>query len=98
MRSLFKTILLLLISSVHAYGQTSNGFTVKEFTTENGLPSNGIKGLQWDESTGFLWIATEAGIVRYNGIDFKTFTRENTSFITSERMSFISRNFRGKIY
>jgi signal transduction histidine kinase/ligand-binding sensor domain-containing protein len=98
MRSLLKTILLLLISFVHAYGQTSTEFTVKEFTTESGLPSNGIKGLQWDESTGFLWIATEAGIVRYNGISFKTFTKENTSFISSERMSFIARDFRGKIY
>lgn len=27
---------------------------IQEFTTDNGLPSNGIKGIQWDETTGFL--------------------------------------------
>lgn len=48
-------------------------YQVKHFTTENSLPSNGIKGLQWDDSSGFLWIATEAGVVRYNGMSFKTF-------------------------
>ena len=67
------------------------------YTTENGLPANGIKGMQWDEKTGFLWIATEAGISRFNGIDFKNFTIANTSFIASERMSFMVKNNAGKI-
>ena len=50
-------------------------FTIpgKTFYYTNGLPSNGIKGLQGDDSVGCLWIATEAGVVRYNGISFKTF-------------------------
>ena len=37
-------------------------YHIQRFTTDNGLPSNGIKGLQWDAQTGFLWIATEAGV------------------------------------
>jgi hypothetical protein len=65
---------------------------------KNGLPSNGIKGLQWDEQSGFLWIATEAGISRFNGLDFKNFTNENTPFIEAERMLFIVKNNKGKIY
>jgi signal transduction histidine kinase len=87
---------VLLITSLVAGAQQS--FITKAYTTENGLPSNGIKGLQWDESTGFLWIATEAGIVRFDGTYFKTFTKENTAFISSERISFVTRNHRGNIY
>ena len=71
---------------------------IQQYTTDNGLPSNGIKGLQWDEKTEFLWMATEAGIVRFNGVDFKSYTKENTPSIASERMLFIVRNNAGKIY
>ncbi|MBL0145779.1 MAG: ATP-binding protein [Chitinophagaceae bacterium] len=74
-----------------------NNFHVEQYTTENGLPSNGVKGLQWDEATGFLWIATEAGIVRFNGVEFRAFTKENTPTIGSERMLFMTRNFKGAI-
>ena len=73
-------------------------FQVRRFTTENGLPSNGIKGLQWDNSTGFLWIATEAGVARYNGADFRIFSKENTPGLLSERVLFVSKNGSGRIY
>ncbi|MBL0182823.1 MAG: hypothetical protein IPP96_11235 [Chitinophagaceae bacterium] len=48
---------------------------IQQYTTDNGLPSNGIKGLQWDEKNEFLWMATEAGIVRFNGVDFKSYSK-----------------------
>jgi len=53
--------------------------------------------MQWDESSGFLWIATEAGLSRFNGIDFVNFTRANTSFISSERIRFMVRNKNNQI-
>ena len=74
------------------------GYSIQRFTTDNGLPSNGIKGLQWDEQTGFLWIATEAGIARYNGTNFQVFNRTNTPRIFSERMRFLLKTFDGRIY
>ena len=73
-------------------------YLVERFTTDNGLPSNGIKGLQWDEQTGFLWIATEAGITRYNGVDFVTFSKANTPELFSERMLFLLKSRDGRIY
>jgi signal transduction histidine kinase len=73
-------------------------YHVDHFTTDNGLPSNGIKGLQWDEETGFLWIATEAGITRYNGSDFITFNRSNTAGFFSERMLFLLKTRDGRLY
>lgn len=72
-------------------------YQVRHFTTENGLPSNGIKGLQWDESTGFLWIATEAGLVRYNGMSFKTFDINSNPEFGSNRIVTILKNAAGKI-
>ncbi|HLZ89857.1 MAG TPA: triple tyrosine motif-containing protein, partial [Puia sp.] len=73
-------------------------FSIQHFSTDNGLPSNGIKGLQWDEKTGFLWIATEAGVARYNGADFQVFNKASSPEMYSERMLFLLRTRDGRIY
>jgi signal transduction histidine kinase len=96
-RYLFLSILLLFFRDTGA-AQTASEFHIRSFNTENGLPSNGIKGLQWDEQTGFLWIATEAGIVRYNGLEFKTYSNKDEPHITNERILFLAKNNQGEIY
>jgi len=68
---------LFLPAQVPTQVPARNNYQVQRFTTDNGLPSNGIKGLQWDEESGFLWIATEAGVTRYNGADFVNFSKTN---------------------
>ncbi len=88
----------LLLISPTAFSQPAVNSYVQHFTTDNDLPSNGIKGLQWDEKTNFLWIATEAGIVRFNGVDFRSYTKDNLPSIASERMLFMARNNAGSIY
>ena len=87
--------LWLLVSCLLLSAQST--YHIQRFTTDNGLPSNGIKGLQWDEQTGFLWIATEAGIARYNGADFLLFDRTNSPGMYSERMLFLLRTRDGRL-
>jgi len=91
-------LLLTFLLPATAVTQSPNEFHIQNFNTESGLPSNGIKGLQWDEQTGFLWIATEAGIVRYNGMEFKIYGKEDDPHITNERILFLVKNNDGKIY
>jgi ligand-binding sensor domain-containing protein len=43
------------------------------FTTKQGLPSNHIYDIQEDEN-GFMWFATNRGLVKFDGETFKTFT------------------------
>ena len=97
MKNIYLFTLLISISCCKIFSQQKN-FHASYYTTENGLPSNGIKGLQWDEQSGFLWIATEAGVSRFNGLAFTNFTMENTPFIEAERMLFMVKNNKGKIY
>jgi signal transduction histidine kinase len=52
------------------------GYYVQHFNSENGLP-NTIKGLQQDNN-GFLWLATEGGLVRFDGRRFKMYDRSET--------------------
>jgi signal transduction histidine kinase len=92
------SLLILFFSGFHLTLSAQYKYQVQHFTTDNGLPSNGIKGLEWDEETGFLWIATEAGVTRYNGIDFRTFSKVNTPELFSDRMFFMLKNRLGRIY
>ncbi len=98
MQKLLILVCCLFIVTASVFAQPAADSHIQQYTTENGLPSNGIKGLQWDEKTEFLWMATEAGIVRFNGVDFKSYTKENMPDIASERMLFIVRNNAGKMY
>lgn len=98
MMSRLVTFCFFLFLCTGLFAQPGSSFYIKQFGTEDGLPSNGIKGLQWDSKTRFLWIATEAGLVRYNGMAFKIFTAEDNPSITNERILFLVQNNAGSIY
>ena len=44
---------------------------------ENGLPQNTVQALAQTKD-GFLWLGTEAGLVRFDGIEFETYDRSST--------------------
>jgi signal transduction histidine kinase/ligand-binding sensor domain-containing protein len=55
----------------------------QSWTTENGLPQSSVHAI-FQSRDGYIWIATEGGIARFNGIDFKAFNHENTPAILSD--------------
>src|SRR5947209_434771 len=44
-------------------------YTLSSWTAKNGLPSKAVSALAQD-SEGFLWIGTDAGLVRFDGVRF----------------------------
>ena len=44
---------------------------------ENGLPQNTVQALVQTKD-GFVWLGTEAGLVRFDGISFQVFDRSST--------------------
>ncbi|XZF15900.1 sensor histidine kinase [Chitinophagaceae bacterium MMS25-I14] len=62
--------LIALLLFCYLCGQAQIRYTLEHFTNENGLPVNGIKGLEWDNDHQLLWVGTEAGIVRWDGQHF----------------------------
>jgi two-component sensor histidine kinase len=76
---------LFWILVVHMYSQRS---VMRHFDTKNGLPSNEVYYVNTD-SKGYIWICTDAGLVKYNGNTFKQFNSanglpDNTIFETQE--------------
>ncbi len=47
-------------------------YNLKSYRVQNGLPSDIVKAATQD-SLGYFWIATDEGIVSYNGIKFKSY-------------------------
>lgn len=54
--------------------QAPEGYWLQRFTDENGLPQNSVKAIAQD-CNGFIWLTTEAGLVRFDGRRFVTFEK-----------------------
>ncbi|MBV9083382.1 MAG: hypothetical protein JOZ62_11940, partial [Acidobacteriaceae bacterium] len=50
---------------------------------QSGLPQNSVLAIA-QGSEGYLWIGTEAGLARFDGVRFRAFTSENTPELHSE--------------
>jgi len=75
MRFRKKTGLVFLFVWLGAFwtaGQTGN-WQFGNYTIEDGLPNNNILAINQD-SLEYIWIGTENGLSRYNGINFTSYT------------------------
>ncbi|HVJ06763.1 MAG TPA: two-component regulator propeller domain-containing protein [Acidisarcina sp.] len=78
--------LLVSATLVPAYGLDPHR-SLKEYghqtwQTDNGLPENTVHSILQTRD-GFLWIGTEGGLVRFDGVEFVTYNIENTPALKS---------------
>jgi signal transduction histidine kinase len=75
-------VAILFLISLSALAQSAVGqnedFYVRHYSDENGLPQNSIKSIVADKY-GFIWLATENGLVRFDGVNFYPFDKTNTA-------------------
>ena len=74
-----KKYLLLFISLLTIFGLSAapnNKFRFRHLTVENGLSSNGIRGITQDKQ-GYIWFGTDEGLNRYDGKNIKAFKIDN---------------------
>ena len=65
--------ILFLIFSIEAISQFS---FYKNYTVNDGLPSSKIYHMIQD-SKGYMWFATENGVSRFDGYEFRNFTTKD---------------------
>ena len=68
---IFFLIILIIVPFWVGYSQTEQ-YKFRHLTTEDGLPSNYTWSIMQD-SKGFMWFTTRAGLCRYDGYNVKTF-------------------------
>lgn len=83
---------LIFISWGCVYSQKNEYESAWINADNNVLPQNSIKSIVKDKN-GFIWLATESGIVRYDGKNYLVFDTKNIKGLTSNRMFF----FQGSI-
>ncbi len=68
-------LILIFFTFFQSYlpAQVLNDRDFINFTVEDGLPSNEVYEV-FEDSKGYLWIATDRGVARYNGYEFVTYT------------------------
>ena len=69
-------LFFLVILAFAAFTTSAQDFPVQHYKIEDGLPSNTVYEV-YKDSKGYLWIATDKGIARYNGITFEIFNTSN---------------------
>jgi len=69
------------------------------FTTDDGLCSNDISCI-FQDSRGFLWLGTDAGLNRYDGYTFKKYQHEanNPSSLLENNVMSIAEDSKGRIW
>ncbi len=90
-----------LVSTVYAQLDTTS---ITRYSIENGLPSNTVYDIVEDKD-GFIWMGTDAGLCRYDGQYFKTYTSEDGApdieildlFVDSKNRIWCN-SFNGKIF
>ncbi|MBO6523751.1 MAG: hypothetical protein JJ971_08005 [Balneolaceae bacterium] len=80
-------ILLSVVLNVNTFSKVSgqsqqyppsfidNSFIYQNWTTKDGLPVNSISSVTQTQD-GYIWLGTADGLVRFDGLSFKTYTTE----------------------
>ena len=81
------SLLIPLLLSIELFAldpkKAISQFNHDSWTTDNGLPQNTVLSITQTRD-GYLWLATYEGLVRYNGVDFKVFDKNNTPLLSSK--------------
>jgi ligand-binding sensor domain-containing protein/signal transduction histidine kinase len=76
--------------SLRQYGQ-------QLWQTDNGLPQNTVHAIRQTRD-GYLWLATDGGLVRFDGIDFTLFDRRSTPEMRSNLIGALTETADGTLW
>jgi ligand-binding sensor domain-containing protein/two-component sensor histidine kinase len=65
--------------------------------TEHGLPQNHVRSIL-QTLNGYIWIATEEGLARLDGVRFKVFDKQNTEAIQSNSIKALFEDSKGNLW
>lgn len=95
MRLLLIALISLTVQGFSAIAQER--YNVSQYNTDNGLPQNSVKDIVFDE-WGYCWLATEMGMVRYDGQRFVTYGTSELPGLKSSRVEGLTSDARGTLY
>jgi len=91
MLALYGMGLLLFSCDVPAQGANdepglASHYLAETWTKERGLPDNSVRAIA-QTPDGYIWVATRAGLARFDGVRFVVFNRANTPALPSDEFT-----------
>jgi len=78
-----------LVLFLYSKAQTiPSGYSITNYNSDNALPQNSINDMAFDPN-GFLWLATEMGMVRFDGQHFREYNMANSPALYRDRCSLV---------
>jgi signal transduction histidine kinase/ligand-binding sensor domain-containing protein len=74
--------LFFVCAACVSHGQSLQGLSHQSWSTEEGLPQSSVHAIA-QTSDGYIWAGTEAGLVRFDGLQFKVFDSGNDPALKS---------------
>lgn len=72
-------------------------FLFQHWDTSSGLPHNTVRAIA-QTPNGYLWLGTENGLARFDGVRFENFGRENTPVLQDPNVTFLQAGANGTLW
>jgi ligand-binding sensor domain-containing protein/signal transduction histidine kinase len=74
-----------------------NEFLIQRWDTSSGLPHNTVRAIA-QTPNGYLWLGTENGLARFDGVRFENFGLENTPVLQNPNVIFLQTDANGTLW
>ena len=88
-------LMLMLAAGVHA--AVPEEYLVQKWDITSGLPHNTVRAIA-QTPDGYLWLGTENGLARFDGVRFENFARENTPALQNPNVEFLQTDAGGTLW
>lgn len=78
-------------------GKAITQYMMESWNDENGLPSNTVRKILQTQD-GYLWLGTEEGLVRFDGVNMTRFDDTNTPEMTSNYIFTLFQDRQGRLW
>lgn len=83
MKHTYSFSILLLFSFIFLLRVSAQPYVIKRLGVEDGMSNNYVVSITQDKK-GYLWIATESGLNRFDGRQFNAYTKNNSGLSSNE--------------
>jgi len=95
--SLYRLLLFVLVMGYGLSGRAAAQYRFDSWTTADGVPHKTVRAL-CQTRDGYLWLATDDGLARFDGVRFTVFNTGTTSGIKSNRLSALAEDDAGNLW
>ena len=104
-RALFPLLVVLAISPTNLPAQTNldrlmdspSDYVDRHFRMQDGLPSDQVRAVLQSDA-GYLWVATQDGLARFDGDSFRDFTLANTPQLQNNLVSCLYQDHESRLW